>query len=140
MAVQAKALQMVHDTDPRKDILTEVAADVAEFEPTGRDLLCVVYERPESLAVEGGKRLWLPETSSARTEDKFQGIVALVVKVGPRADEASANFKNGLGPKIGDWVIAPISASMSFLLGKRTARLIEAQMIRGVIQRPDMVA
>ena len=145
MTVQSKALQMQHDNDPRQEILDAVAADIAQIELVGRDLLLIVYERPDKLK-EIKKNdgttglLYLPETSRAREEDKFQGIVGLVVKIGPCVGEASDRFKDGKLPQVGDWVIAPIASCLSMLIGKRTARFIEPQMLRGIIQRPDMVA
>lgn len=140
MTVQSSTLKAVNHFDPRERILSETKDDVADFEVTGRDLLLVVYERPKEIAIAGGKSLFLPDNASAVTEDRFQGVVGLVVKVGPRANEASENFPNGKIPQVGDWVIAPIANCHTLLMGKRTCRLIEAQMVRGIVQRPDMVA
>lgn len=139
MTVQSATLTAIHKIDPREEILEAVKVDLEDFEVTGRDLLCVAYERPSEIKIAGGNKLYLPDTASAKTEDRFQGIVALVVKVGPRAHEAEANYPNGI-PNVGDWVIAPIASCLTLLMGKRTCRLIEAQMVRGIVKRPDMVA
>lgn len=136
MSVQSKTLAMVHDNDPRKEIFDIVGADIADIEINGVDVLTIVYERPEK--TKSG--ILLPETSSARSEDRFQGIVALVVKIGPNAHEKADQFKDGVIPQIGDWVIFRTRDSDPFLIGKRTARLIEVQMIKAVVKRPDMVA
>lgn len=140
MTLQSSTLKAIHHFDPKEAILSETAEDVKDFEVTGRDLLLVVYERPKEIAIAGGNKLYLPDNASAVTEDKFQGIVGLVVKVGPRAEETSENFPNSKIPAVGDWVIAPIASCITLLMGKRTCRLIETQMVRGIVQRPDMVA
>lgn len=135
MPVQSKTLTMVHEKDPKQEIFDAIKNDIGDIEPTGGDILAVVYERPEK--TKSG--LYIPEKASAREEDRFQGIVALVVKCGPNVEKHAAQFKDGV-PKIGDWVYFKTGDAISFLMGSRTIRQIEVQMIRGIVQRPDMVA
>lgn len=134
MTVQSKALEMIHTVDPRQEIFDATRDYVKDIEINGVDILTVVYIRPE--LTKGGIIL----TKSYREEDRFQGIVALVVKVGPNVEKYKEQFKDGNLPKVGDWVMYRTRDSDPFLMGDRTARLVEVQMIKGIVARPDMVA
>lgn len=136
MAVQSATIEVIHDKDPKRVIFDAVKGYVDDIEVNGVDILTVVYERPEKTV--GG--IIMPETSSARNEDKYQGIVALVVKTGPNIEKHAERFKDGKVPQVGDWVMYRTRDSDPFLMGKRTARLIEVQMVRAIVKRPDMVA
>ncbi len=134
MTVQAKAIEMIHDTDPKREIFDAVKSYLEDIDINGVDILTVVYIRPEK--TKGGIIL----TKSYRDEDRFQGIVALVVKVGPNVDKYKEQFKDGNIPKVGDWVMYRTRDSDPFLMGERTARLVEVQMVKAIINRPDIVA
>lgn len=134
MPVQSKALEMIHETDPKEEIFEAVKGYIDDIEINGVDVLTVVYVRPKKTA--GGIIL----TDEYRDEDRFQGIVALVVKTGPNVSKYEEQFKDGRIPQVGDWVMYRTRDSDPFLIGKRTARLVEVQMIKGIVKRPDMVA
>jgi len=91
------ALSMNHEVDPRDEILKR-AGDLSSIEIFGSDVLLAVYERPKKTA--SGIIL----TDKYREEDRWQGKVHLILKIGPAAwlDENGDRFRD---IEAGQWVI-----------------------------------
>ena len=129
-----KAIEMVHDVDPRQQIMDELSDLVNEIEPLGARIVVAVYKRPEKSA--GGILL----TENYRSEDNYQGKVGLVMKLGRLAfQEDSSHQWGGRVPKVGDWVGFRVGDTHPFLLGKRTCRFVEDVNVQMILQRPDAV-
>lgn len=137
-----------HETDPKAAIL-EASKEVANhIKVTGNDLLICVYERPTKVTMvgAGGKPFELDMSQTSRNqEDKFQGTVGLVIERGPGVlhyDNANM-FPGGKCPDIGDWVMVPIRDSVPLIGGfkpnTRFYRLAEVQMVRMILQDPDII-
>lgn len=135
MASEAlKALEIIHEEDPAAVIMRDIEGYLDNFQITGKDILAIVYQRGE-VKTKGG--ILTPKGYTDR-EDRFQGKAGLVVKIGPLVHEERAWFGDCL-PEVGDWIMFDINTTFPFLLGKSTARLVEARFIRGIIPRPDMI-
>lgn len=134
MSVAGQAITMVHDKDPKQQILDDVAPYIGDIEPMADQIIVGVYERPEKTA--GG--IFLSQTY--RAEDRFQGIVGLVLKMGPIAfTEDETHRFGGVKPKVGDFVIFNVGETWSFLLGKRKCRMLFDVNVRGIVTKPDVV-
>lgn len=136
MTVATEVMEVDHQgIDPKSVIWAAMKGWLEHIQPTGGDVVVCVYERPQKS--RGG--LIIPETASRVSEDKFQGVVGLIVKVGPDYGK----HKRALGleamPKVGDWIAFRTGDCIAFTLGKRAMRLLEGQFIRLLINDPDAI-
>lgn len=130
----SRAVLMEHTVDPAKEHLDRVKDYVKDIEPLAAEVLLAVYLRPEK--TKSG--LFLSDTS--REEDRYQGKVGLVLKLGPIAfkDDATHSFGDRT-PKIGDWVLINVGDTWAFDLGRQRCRFAEDVNIKAIINRPDIV-
>lgn len=134
--VATKVMEVEHDMDPKKVINDALKGWIDRVQPTSGDAIVCVYERPEKLR---GSGLIIPDTASRRSEDKFQGVVGLLVKVGPAFGKHKQALALDQMPKVGDWVAFRNQDCSSFVLGDRSMRLIEGHFIRMVLKDPDCI-
>ena len=124
---------MTHDVDP-KAALREALGNVDDVEIFNNKVLAAVYVRPEK--TKSG--IYIPDAN--RDEDKIQGKVGLVIKMGPEAfDDPNGNWFNGIKVNVDDWVIFRPSDGWSVSVNGISCRLIDDTAIRGRIATPDMV-
>ena len=126
------AMVMVHERDP-KQVILEKLGDISDFEIFHDAVLCVVYQRPEKTV--GGIYL----TDQNRDEDKTQGKVGLVVKVGSRAFKDDSGNWDFPDIQIGDWVYYRASDGWAVTVNKSLCRVLTDTSVRGRIQHPDQV-
>ncbi|WP_376956369.1 hypothetical protein ABNQ39_00125 (plasmid) [Azospirillum sp. A26] len=81
-----------------EELLSAIGSDVR---PTGYNVLCAVYIRPER--TKGGIIL----ADQTRKEDEFQGRVGLVLALGPDAYADRNRYPGGAWVKPGDWAMVP---------------------------------
>lgn len=125
---------MVHDRDPREEIGDWFAPLADTFQPLADEVLVAVYQRPER--TKGG--LYLAGVTT--TEDRFQGKVGLVLKMGPLAfTEDDAHHWNGVTPKPGDWVLFNVGDTFPFEMDKRRCRMVREGNVRAILSQPDLV-
>lgn len=139
-------IRVVHDTNPASDIHDDVGGILADFQPLGARVLVVIYERgkrkgtTETRTASG--RLIIPDTgsTSALGNDKYQGKVGLVIKLGPLAFVDDDGHQWGhTRPAVGDWVMFQVSNTQPFdLPGDRRARYVEDVHIDGIVP-PDQI-
>ena len=129
----AVAIAMHHDNDPAAEIKANVG-DVSSVEVFHNLVLVGTYIRPEK--TKSG--LFLGD--QARDEDKWQGKVGLVLKVGPLAfvDDDRINFA-GVSIKDYDWVMFRPSDGFQLTVNGHHCRLLEDSHIKGRIEAPDVL-
>lgn len=131
-------MTMIHDENPAQKILKELG-DVSRLDVTNINVLTAVYIRPNSKKIEGtDKRLWVPD--SVPLEDRYQGKVGLIVKTGPLAFDPTAS-RWGFDRQrfdLGDWVVFRPSDGWSITINGVLCRMLEDNLIKGRIPRPDM--
>jgi co-chaperonin GroES (HSP10) len=134
----AKALQMVHEVDPRKVIYDKIkmkeAGKLPGFELFGNRVLVGIYERPKQ-TVSG---IHLPD--QYRAEDEHQGKAALVLAMGHSAFKSDEHFS--FGPdKIepGDWVSLWVFDGRKIIINGQLCRIVKDQDIVMKIPAPDAV-
>ncbi len=132
----------IKPADPVSELLERVG-NIDNFEIFRNQVLVGVFIRPNVTA--GGIHL----TDATLDEDKYQGKVGLVLKMGPLAfvpeDDLDRRF-DGMDIKIHDWVVFRTSETWQLKLNKRfysdkgvDCRLIDDIYIRGRVQDPLMV-
>lgn len=140
--VATKVIASFHKADPREVIWRSLDGLLDKVEPTGSDLLICVYERPTIIRMKDalGRDVEFDTSATSRVkEDKFQGTVGLIVKIGPLASEHAGNFKDEKMPQIGDWVSVQVGTCISFTLGERMMRLVQANFVRLTLTDPDCI-
>src|SRR5215467_569755 len=117
--------------DPKGAILDQLPADfLSSIEVFHNQVLVGTYIRPEKTT--GG--IYIPDKTLA--EDRFQGKLGLVLKLGPLAfkDDNVAKF-GGVTLKEGDWVWFRPSDGMEFFTKDKTGgvpcRVFEDTSIKG---------
>ena len=126
------AMPMFHERKPEQ-VIKDKLGNIDDFEVWKNQVLCAVYERPEK--TKSGIIL----ADNTRDEDRYQGKVALVVKLGPDAfvDDGKWAFKDRA--ELGDWVFFRLSESRAISVNGKLCRLVDDNKIDGRIQDPDMV-
>lgn len=134
-----RALEMVHDADPREAIFDKIGANADGCELYGRQILTGIYIR--SGKTKGGVFL----TDDTTQEDIYQGKVQLILAVGPEAftdryeyGKLVQHWDDDKKPQPGDWVLIRVGDSFPFTLGDQPCRLIEDKLIKMRIKRPDI--
>jgi hypothetical protein len=140
--VATKVIEVHHETDPKKVIWDALDKWLPKIQDvTGGDAVVCIYERPAHKVMRGpnGEEIKFDMSQTSRNaEDKFQGVVGLLVKVGPHFEEKCQD-KLGVVPKVGDWVTFRNQDCFSFVLGERSMRQLEGQMIRKILTDPDAI-
>lgn len=125
------SFKMAHDKDPAEVIRGEVG-DLSTVEVMHNLVLLAVYKRPEKTA--GGIIL----TPKVQNEEIYQGIVGLVLKVGPGAfRDDGVNKFHGQAVKPGEWVCFRNSDAHRIAINGTMCRLIEDSLIRMKVGHPD---
>lgn len=136
MGVATEVMEVEHEIDPKTVIWKAMEGYLDRINPTSGDIVVCVYERPEKLR---GSGLIVPETASRRTEDKFQGVVGMIVKTGPEFGKHRQDLGLDVMPKVGDWIAFRTGDCIPFTLGKRAMRLLQGNHIRMLLADPDCI-
>ena len=126
-------MKMAHAIDPKTELLQEVG-DIKEVEIFNNQILCAIYIRPQK--TKSGIIL----TEKYVDEDKYQGKVGLVLKMGPEAfvDDSGKWFKN-MKIKVGDWVVFRPSDGWSVSINNKPCRILDDVAVRGRVKSPDII-
>lgn len=116
------------------DILASIGDALDKITVFHNQLLVGVYIRSNVTA--GG--VHLPD--SAVDEDKWQGKVGLVLKVGQAAFKNDArNDFGGLSVKQGEWAMFRVSDAPALSINGVHCRLVEDINVRGVVETPEII-
>lgn len=139
MRTNLRALAEAAAHNPAKSLL-EAAGDLTDYEIFHNLVLVATYIAPEKVG-----SLYMPDRRI--DEDRFQGKIGLVLKVGPTAfvDDGAAKF-GGLTVDHGDWVVyRPTDGFEVFIRDRRktneglSCRLIEDVFVRGRVSDPSLI-
>ena len=128
-------MDMAHDVDPKQALL-DILGDISELRVFNNKVLVAIYTRPEKTA--GGIFL----TDKTREEDKWQGKVGLIIKMGPEAfDDPSGQYFRDVNISLHDWVWFRPSDGFPVTTNSKEGicRLFRDVDIYGVIPHPDMI-
>lgn len=138
-------VETIHVDDPKQVIWESCVNrhthknELDNIELWGFYLLVGLYIRPATRTHFG---LEVPE--DVVDDDRYQGKVGLVLKLGPRAfiddlrDYPTRQF-SGMRADADDWVVFRASDGLKVMVGDRECRLIPDSNIRARINHPDAV-
>ena len=141
MAMVHAAVKMLHEVDPKQQLIEESKDLVQYIEPMGSLVLVAVYVRGGIAGKEqktaGG--ILLPD--AAKEEDRYQGKIGVILKCGPLAFMEDETHKWGDGkPKVHDWILFRVGDTWPFIMDKRTYRFVEDIDVRAVwTGSPDLL-
>lgn len=124
--------------DIAADRIRAAKVDLTKVRVTMNSILILPHKLPEKTT--GG--IYLADRT--KDEDRWQGKVGLVLKIGPTAfhDDAVNKF-GGDSVKPGDWVLTRATDGYEIQLGGRSdgivCKLVSDTHIRAVVDDPDMV-
>lgn len=125
---------MHHEVDPREELFKNVG-DLSGVKVFNNQVLVAIYVRPTK--TKGG----IIMTDAYRDEDKIQGKVGLIVKLGSKAfiDPKKEWFGEGETCSVGDFVMFRPSDGWSVSINGAPCRMLDDINIRGQITSPDQV-
>lgn len=139
MRVNLREIAEVAGHNPAKPLL-DAAGDLDDYEVCHNLILVATYIAPEKVG-----SIIMPDRKI--DEDRFQGKVGLVLKVGPLSfeDDGSHTY-GGITVKPGDWVMyRPSDAMEVFIRDRRrindglSCRLIEDVFIKMKVSDPSLI-
>jgi co-chaperonin GroES (HSP10) len=109
-------VRILHKKDPAQEIWDDIGWVINGLTVTGADVLLAMYERVGQGEAKTERGIIIPDfKGGAATEDKYQGKVGLVVKMGPVAFQEDETHKwSGVHPQVGDWVLINVNEAFSF--------------------------
>lgn len=127
-----------HEVDPRKELMDKFGPIAEHATVLSGKVLVAIYQRPEKTA--GG--ILRPDKN--REEDRWQGKIGLVLKIGPVAFTEDETHKwGGVTPKVGDWVQFRVGDTFGFSTQPNVnlpdMRYIDENLIMAIWDRPDLV-
>jgi hypothetical protein len=138
-----RAMRVTHERDPREEILDELGDLPAKVRIGGADVLIARYIRTGKIR---HGTLELIQADQTQTNDKWQSVTGLILKMGPlayRSEKTLRWYADQDGqrdpPKVGDWVLIDPKLGQMFHLGDRLCLLIPDQHIFMVLDEPDIV-
>jgi hypothetical protein len=147
MKVDLRRLAEAAAFNPAKP-LWDAAGDLSDYEVLHNLVLVATYiAPPKILKGPDGEDIILHQTDRSHEEERFQGKIGLVLKVGPIAfkDDGVAKF-GGVEIEPGDWVIYRPSDGHELFIRDRSksneglsCRLVEDTFIRGRVKDPSLI-
>lgn len=126
------AVAYAHVDDPREQLRAKIG-DLTHFEVFHNKVLCAIYIAPEKTA--GG--IIRPQTNI--DEDKHQGKIGLIVKIGPSAFVADEKWSWPHDIGLDDWVYYRVSDGWAVTINGVPCRVLDDVDIKGRVPHPDQV-
>lgn len=147
MRVNLRALAEQATHDPAKPLI-DAAGDLSDYEVFHNLVLVATYVPPPKVFKgPDGEDIQFHTSDNTLAEDRFQGKVGLVLKIGPTAfkDDSVAKF-GGVDLMPFQWVMyRPSDGTELFIRDRRksneglSCRLIEDVFVRGRVSDPSLI-
>lgn len=139
-------IRLQHNIDPKAVIMEKMEPFLDGMGVMGEDILLGVYDR-DAYKSEVKSAGGIIIANTKLSEDKYQGLSCLVLKMGPLAFVEDDEHTYGpTKPKVGDWVAVRKSEGFSFVVGSSSkmtdnqqCRLMNERGVRLIISDPDSV-
>ena len=124
-----KVVEIARSDNPKLAIIKAVG-DISSEQVLFDLVLIGIYIQPEKRK----SGLYMPESVSK--EDEYQGVVGLVLQMGPDAEKLANEVE---GPQVGDWVVASIKDGWSMTIKDTPCRLVAYDRLRMHISDPTVI-
>lgn len=126
-------MRMEHDEDPAKKIWKEIGK-LDDIDIFNNQVLVAVYIRPNK--TKGGILL----SDQTIGEDRFQGKVGMIVKMGPSAFvDPDQKWFNGVKMDVGNWIFFRPSDGWHVTVNGVLCRVVQDIDVKGKVPAPDTV-
>jgi len=139
-------LKAVADAEDQKSEILKWVGNLDDEKVLGDRVVVATYARPEKIG-----HIILPD--SQRQEDRFQGVVGLLVATGPNAfvydgpyrlmqpapDESDEDYQKrwcSSVPKVGDWVVYRPADGFEIAIRRASCRVFKSESIMMVASNP----
>lgn len=120
--------------DELKAHVQESLGDLEFFEVLSSQILVAMYVEPER--TKGG----IIRIDRAIDESRYQGKAALLLKKGPTAFKYDGAYNwEGRIPEVGEWIFHRTSDAWDIDLKGIPCRLIDSDLVKGVIDDPALI-
>jgi len=136
MSARSNLLELAKFSTPDdlKAHITERLGDLEFFDVLSSQVLVAIYVEPEKTA--GG----IIRIDRAIDESRYQGKAALLLKKGPTAFKYDGSYNwEGREPEVGEWVFHRTSDAWDVDLKGIPCRLIDSDLVKGVIDDPSLI-
>lgn len=124
---------MDHEIDPKEKLLSDLG-DLSNIEIFNTQVMVAVYIRPTK--TKSG--LYLSDKTI--DEDRYQGKVGLLVKMGPNAfQDDSGQWFDDVSFKLHDWLVYRPSDGWSITVNGVLCRMLSDTQIKMRIPSPDAI-
>lgn len=124
-----KVVEISRAANPKLGIINAIG-DLSEQQVLFDLVLIGTYIQPEKRK----SGLYMPDT--VLKEDEYQGIVGLILKMGPDAEKLANEVD---GPKVGDWVVSSIKDGWSMTMKDTPCRLVAYDRLRMRVSDPQVI-
>jgi len=128
-----KILAVAQAADPKQGILDAVGPINDKMQVLGDWVIAGTYIQPER---RKSGLILAPDTLK---EDEYQGVVGLVLQMGPNAEKLAEELGPG-APNIGDWVHYSIQDSRAMTVNGAACRRIKYGAIIAVLSGPEVLS
>ena len=133
VATALRLIEVAESEDPKAKIL-EMVGNLDDIQVLGSRVLVGTFVAPRK--TKGGIIL----TDQTIDEDRWQGKVGLVLKLGPAAFKYDGGYAyEGPKPECGQWVEYRPADTAEVGIRGVACRYIESQSIRGIIADPSII-
>jgi hypothetical protein len=128
-----------------KAALMNKLGDLSGLDLFHNEVMVATYSPPNKVFKgPNGEDIEFHQTDKSRDEDRFQGKVGLVVKLGPLAFKDDGPYKfGGVNVAVGDWVFYRASDGWEYFKTDKTGgvpcRVFEDTQIKGRVSDPAML-
>lgn len=148
MRANLRAIAATANADPRKNLF-KAAGALTDYEVFHNLVLVATYIRPPLMMKDAaGKPVEFLFTDTALAEDRFQGKIGMVLKVGPTAFvDGGGRWYGDVTVEPGDWVMYRPSDGIELFIKDHTGkandglpcRLLSDEVILGRVTGPALV-
>ena len=123
---------MDHETDPKGKLINDLG-DLSNIEIFNNQILVAVYIRPQK--TKSGIYL----SDKTVDEDRYQGKVGLLVKMGPAAfEDENGQWFNNEKFSLNDWLVFRPSDGWSIIVNGVLCRMLSDTQVKMRIPSPDV--
>lgn len=136
----------IHELSKAKDIKAETLkalGDLSKYEVYGSNVLVATHVRSEVISeikTHDGRVVHLFGTDKKVDEDRWQGTMGFILKLGPTAFKYDGPYEwSGKAPSALDWVMFHSSDARELFIRKTSCKLIDSSLIRMKVPDPSEI-